>query len=190
MVNNNKPSFTLLEIMLVMFAIALIASMTLPRIMGRKPTEKWSHILEEVNGLVYFCRQQAISKQKVYRLSFVTNQSGPDYVQIEEENDHPEKVGTKIYTIAEPHYIKPVYKFPSSEESSVIIDAVYHEKEDLLDNSKFAHCYVIPNGLVQEVFVHLSKIKKQKRERKTLKMSPFIGKFEMLDKHIKPNYFK
>jgi len=84
-------------------------------------------------------------------------------------------------------YFNPKYKFPES----VKIEEIYHGRtEQWSDNKKNAYCHVIPNGLVQEVFVHLEKTidedTKEKKEKKTFKMIPFFGKFEMLDGFVKP----
>lgn len=169
--------------MLVVVVIGIIATTVLPRFMTKKPADQWEAVLDEINNLVYFARQEAISKQRVYRIHFKSTRKANDIAIVEIESDDPDKPGKKIYSPVESYYFKPKYTFPSS----ITLQAVFHGKEEQLSqNKQNAFCYVIPNGLVQEIFIHLLKTEDEKQTKVTFKVSPFFGKFEMLKGFVKP----
>lgn len=177
--SKTNNGFTLLEILIVTVVIAFAATMTLPRFFKKKPTARWETVLDELNNLVDYARQEAISKHIVYRLHFQPERDGKYRVQVEIEQDHPEKRGQKIYQTIKSYYFNPIYTFPEP----ISMHAIYqHNKEQMALNKQHAYCYVIPNGLVQETVLHL--VRKAEDETKqeskmTFRMSPFFGKFEM-----------
>lgn len=179
----HSAAFTLIEIMIVAVVIATIAAVLIPRIGGRKPGEKWTSVLDEMNNLVFYARQEAISKQKIYRLHFQTTKEGKSTAQVEVEGPNPEKPGQTTFVPASSVYFKPLYNFPKVFK----IKAVYHGHTEQFDeHNDHAYCYVIPDGLVQEVYVQLVKTPEEgKKEKKTFKIVPFFGRFEMLDGFVK-----
>jgi prepilin-type N-terminal cleavage/methylation domain-containing protein len=178
-----KGAFTLLEIMLVMVVIGIMATIAIPRLIRKSPSAKWESVLDEVNSLLYFARQEAISTYKVHRLHFTVKHRTSSVV-VEAESDDPEKPIRKIYTPTKSYYFNPKYTFPET----ILIEAVYTGKIEQLDKYRdHAYCYVIPNGLVQEVFIHLLKEEEGKKpEKRTLKVSPFLGKFILYEGYKKP----
>ena len=179
-----RSGFTLLEILLVMVVIGVVATMTLPRLFRKKPQAKWETVLDEVNNLVSYARQEAISNQNIYRLHFQTTRAGGYRVQVEVESDDPEKPTQKLYTPTKSYYFNPQYTFPKS----ITIQAVYHGREEQLSqNRQHAYCYVIPDGLVQEILIHLVRKEEDEKESKvSFQMAPFFGKFELHTGLIRP----
>ena len=163
--------------------------MALPRLIRKSPSAKWEAVLDEANSLLYFARQEAISTYKVHRLHFVAK-DGKSSVGIEVESDDPDKPTRKIYTPTKSYYFSAKYTFPKS----ISIEAVYAGRIDQLDKYRDnAYCYIVPNGLVQEIFVHLIKgaftpeeEEGKKAEKRTLKVSPFLGKFTIHEGYQKP----
>ena len=175
--------FTLLEILLVVVVIGVVSTMMLPRLFKQKPQEKWATVLDELNNLVSFARQEAISHHNTYRLHFQITKDGVYTVKVEVEGPHPEKVNQKIYTVTKSYYFNPTYNFPSS----ITILAIYHGREEQFNqNRQHAYCYVIPNGLVQEILMHLVRKKDGKESKVTFQMAPFFGKFELQTGLIRP----
>jgi len=175
--------FTLLEIMIVMVVIGMLATITIPRFFRKTPQTDWVTITDEINNLVYYARQEAISNHQVYRLHFFAKAGEPHRVVVEIEQDDLEKAGKKIYQPIKSSYFNPVYTLPEIIE----IEAVYHGKEEELgENKSEAFCYVIPNGLVQETLLHLIRTQEEKESKASLIMLPFSGKFELREGFIKP----
>lgn len=178
-----QEAFSLLEILVVVVVIGIMATMALPRLGRKAPKTEWKNVIDEINNLVDYARQEAIANQNIYRLRFISKKTSNDLVQVEIERDNPEKPGQKLYEPIKSYYFKPVYKLPEV----ITIFAVYHGKtEQFAENKDNAYCYIIPNGLVQEIFVHMERIIREEKSQMTLKMSPFFGKFELLEGFIKP----
>lgn len=177
-----RGAFSLIEILVVVVVVGILATMALPRLAKKQPEAEWNSILEEVNNLVYYARQESISNQQTYRLRFQSNPTDQDSVQVEVERQDPNKPRQTIYTPVKSYYFKPVYKFPEV----IMLHAVYHGKKEMLsENKNNAYCYIIPNGLVQEVLVHLERTTDEGKSRSTLKMAPFFGRFELLEGFVK-----
>jgi prepilin-type N-terminal cleavage/methylation domain-containing protein len=178
-VATRRASFSLLEILIVVVVIGILATMTLPRLMRKPPESEWKTVLDELNNLVTYGRQEAIANKKVYRLHFISNRTSGDTVQVEVEKDNPEKPGEKIFVTISSYYFKPIYKVPQE----ITIQGVYSGTKNEFEDSKGnAYCYIVPDGLVQEVTVQMDReIKGQKSSMKFM-MIPFFGNFETHEK--------
>ena len=175
--------FTLIEIMVVIVLIGFVATIGLPRLFHRPPSSEWKTIVEDINNLVLFARQEAISNQKNYRLKFKSISKGIDFVVVEEEKDDPEKPDHKIYERAYSPYFNTNYIL----SEYVKITGVYHGKnETMADNKNEGYCFVIPDGLVQDVLVHLTRRHEGEESKASFKMMPFLGGFEYFDGFVKP----
>ena len=115
--------------------------MVIPRVIRRKPEAKWETVLSELNNLVYYARQQAVSTHKTYRLHFFTKEEKHKAIVEQEIYDKENK--KIVYQQVKYYYFNPKYVFPSS----ITIESVYHGKiEQLEEFNDHAYCYVIPNG--------------------------------------------
>ncbi len=172
------------ELVVVILLIGVIASVFLPRILRqRKPSVEWPVILDNLNNLILFARQEAIANRQVYRLRFQSNPKGLDTIRVEIEKDNPEKPGTKIYDAVSSYYFKTFYEL----DSQIRIKAVYLGRNEQLDEHRgVGFCYVIPDGLVEDVMLHVARRMNGNEITVTFKMNPFAGKFEMLDGRVKP----
>ena len=154
----------------------------MPRLIRKSPTAKWESVLDEVNNLLYFAKQEAIASHKTYRLHFFIKR-GKSSVIVEVESPNPEKPEKKMYKKITSYYFNPIYNFPKE----ISLQAVYHGKIDQLDEyNDNAYCYIIPNGLVQEIYVHLLKEENGRESKRTFKIEPFLGKFELIEGFVKP----
>jgi Tfp pilus assembly protein FimT len=182
-VNRSSYAFTFLEMVVVLLLIGVIATVFIPKISRRSPTAEWSNVLDDLNNLVFFARQEAISNQRVYRLVFQSRQNAPDTVRVEQENDDPEKPGRKIYTPVSSYYFSATYQF----SDQLKLKAVYSGKYDTLAEQRGnAFCYVIPDGLVQDIAVQITRRIDSVETGGTYRMNPFFGKFEFYDGYVKP----
>lgn len=180
-----RHAFTMIEMMVVIFLIGVMATFVIPRLAYRIPQADWSTILYDLNNLALFARQEAISNQSVYRLKFKSGGSAPDMMIIEKEERDPERPERKIYRQVSSYYLKTQYQF----HPSVKIKAFYHGKKNELDESGGdSCCYIVHDGLVQGVIIHLARAEKGVESRVSFKMMPFYGKFEQFDGFIKPEF--
>ncbi len=165
--------------------MAFMAAIIVPRLLLRTPQAEWPTILADLNDIVFFTRQEAISTQKVHRIVFKTSVDQADTIMVEEELDHPEKQGRKIYRQVASFYFNTQYIL----HKSVKIKALYHGKDEILSENKGeGYCYVIPDGLVQDVLIHVTRKDKEKGTEipVSFTISPFFGKFEFHDGFIRP----
>lgn len=182
-----STGFTLIEILVVLFLIGIMATIGIPRfLLDRQPKAEWPTIVDDINNLVIFARQEAISNQAVYRLVFKKQKKGRDVVLVQREGRDPEKPLKKVYNEVTSGYIQARYELPEA----IKFQALYHGKqEEFAENKNEGYCYVIPDGLVQDVLIHLTKKKNDKGKKEvqgTLRMSPFFGKFEFFDGFARP----
>lgn len=178
-----QRAFTMIEMMVVIFLIGVMATLIIPRLAYKAPKAEWPSVLDDLNNIALFARQEAIANHAVYRLNFKANGNNPDTVTIEQEVADPEKPERKVYTQTQSYYLKTQYQF----HPSIKIKAFYHGKREELNSSEGnTCCYVIHDGLVQDVLIHLTKNEKGVERRASLKMMPFYGKFELEEDFIKP----
>jgi len=92
-----SSAFTMIELMVVVVLVGLMATMILPRMFRRSPAVEWPNILDEMNNLVSFARQEAISDQQNYRLLFKRGGEGGDVITVQVEQTDPKNT-QKRYT--------------------------------------------------------------------------------------------
>ncbi|MBY0352947.1 prepilin-type N-terminal cleavage/methylation domain-containing protein [Candidatus Babeliales bacterium] len=178
-----KPyAFTLIEMLVVIVLIGIIATMTIPRLMRRSPSTEWPNIVDEMNNLVSFARQEAICTQRVHRLRIKAGKETPTFVVVEDERTDPENPQKKIYHQVASDFFETRYDLAQE----IAVNAVFIGKRELFAQSREAFCYIISDGLVQDVLLHLSRQEDKKVSQVSLKMNPFLGTFTLLDGHVKP----
>ena len=165
-----NKAFSLIEILIVLSVIAILyAGVT----KFRSPEDTWTYVLGRLNELTSFAKQEAIIKRKVHKLVFISKENSLDSVSIwVKDSDKYMEVKT-IYDT--------VYKLPED----IKISAVYiDKKEESLE--KEVNVYISTDGLIQETVIHLTRHdlarhEKSGDDKKTFKVNPFIGSFEMFD---------
>ena len=169
--------------MVVMLLIGVFATVFLPRMFRRSPAVEWKTIADELNNLVAFARQEAIANQKVYRLVFKRNPNAADTVSVEEEAPHPEKPGRVIYKSVSSYYFSTTYRLADA----VKLKAVYLGKQEMFEELRgVAYCFVIHDGLVQDVLVQLERRINNIETIASFKMNPFLGRFGLHEGVLKP----
>lgn len=98
MLNRTKHAFTLIELLLMLLLIGVIASVFMPLILRRPTHDTWVHVLDDLNNIVFYTRQEAISRQKTLRITFKRPKGeSADSVFIEEETKDPEHPSRFLY---------------------------------------------------------------------------------------------
>ncbi len=181
-----RPAFTLFEVLMVALLIGVAATFFLSRAFRPSPAGDWKSVLYEVNNIVSFARQEAITQQQVHRLVFAQKAGSPAEVWIELERDDPEKPGHKRYQKLAASYAATSYTFPPE---FVLQAVLLGKKEMLAENKGQAYCYIVPEGLVQQVTVRL--VKKMAKNglsyeasakyelSESFVMDPFFGTFSL-----------
>ena len=156
----------------------------LPRMMRKDPNSTWPNILGELNSFAFFARQEAILQHKVLRITFEVNTTPPDKIYIESEEKDAEKPDKKVYKLYKSSSFETTYKLPNS----VRINAVYQNGKEQLDENKgkFAYCYVVPDGIMQDVLVRMVRTTDKDEDKASFKIRPFLGNFELFETWIKP----
>lgn len=178
MLNSRQESngFTVIEILLVVVVIGIVATIGFPRMIRREPSSEWKHVHQELNNMILFAKQEAISHQAVYRLVLLSQNEDPDRVSVEREEN-----GEFIPVRSE--YFHTTYDFPPS----ISFQGVFLGKEEQLEKQKRkAFCYIIPDGLVQDVLLHMQRDDRGVMTPASFKMKPFLGEFELYEELIKP----
>jgi len=165
-------AFSLIEIMVGLFIIGVAASVMLPRLVRRSPAIEWPALQQELNNLLYFARQEAITTQKVHRLTFDKKKRS---IEVEARDGEMEnKPGVPRYASLSSIYFPTHYELPEK----VSIEWVKLNKKDLFEEHKgMAWCYVVPNGLVQDVSVKLVREEDGVTSSMVFNAAPFLGSF-------------
>jgi prepilin-type N-terminal cleavage/methylation domain-containing protein len=184
---STRPAFTLIEIVVVIAIVATIAATTIPRMLQRTPRAEWSTILTDLNDIIFFARQEAITNQTVRRLMFQksTNTQEPDFVVVQEEVDDPDRAGKKIWREVESYYATTKYKF----HESIRLKGFYHNgrrQEELEEQRGAGYCHIVPDGLVEDVIVQLGHKDGANEFFESFVVSPFFGTFSRQEGLVKP----
>ncbi len=175
-------AFTLLEILIVMVVIGAMATIIGPRLMRREPRADWPAVLDEFNDLVSFARQEAIATQENYRLYFQSNPADSDFVVVEKEEQDPERPDQKIYKQVSSEYFPTKYELPLTVKMSAFY---LGREEQFVQNRGRSYCYVIPNGLVQDVMINIIRYVDTQERRATFKIEPFFGRFDFYEGFVR-----
>ena len=179
---SSSKGFSLLELMVVLALLGFLISMVTPRLSRRSPSSEWKTITDQLNNLVQFARQESIVEQIPFRLVFSQGKNKTaDYVLVE-KLDTTKEVQKQVFSPVHSTYTPTRYEFAES----VKLRAIFSGKRELLLESGKAPCYIVPEGLVQEIFVQLVRTENRKEECVTLKMLPFEGQFDLIEKLLKP----
>jgi len=162
--------FSLIEIMIGLMIIGIGASLVVPRLIRRSPAIEWSALNQDLTDLLCFVRQEAIRTQKVHRLTFDKKKK----TIVAEYRDGEEKPGVPRFVPAQSTYFSAFYEFPDQ----ISFGRVSQGKKDLFEEHRGkAWCYVVPNGLVQDISVELVRDDHGQVQKKTFEAAPFLGVF-------------
>ncbi|PCI74116.1 hypothetical protein COB28_02005 [Candidatus Dependentiae bacterium] len=185
-----KTGFSLIEILAAVFIIGTMVSMVLPRLRNRSTEMSVSNYTQLLNRMIQWTRQQAIVDRTTYRITFFKRKSSePDSVQIEYSKPDPEK---KEGSRSQSRLIWEQIKHSSfNTKLDMPLDlrflAAFQGKQEIFESNKnIAHCYIMHEGLVQDIVLHITQqnIEYETTEKATLIMEPFLGKFTQKNGHI------
>ncbi len=95
-----------------------------------------------------------------------------DFVLIEDESIDQKKPTEKSFKPVTSLYATTKYELPDI----IRINAVYVNKKNIMQENKGqGYCYIIPEGLIQEIAVWLTRSEKGQESKVTLKTQAFFG---------------
>jgi len=163
-----RRAFSIIELMIGLFIIGLGASMVMPRLLRKAPEAQWPAIRAELDSLLAFARQEAISTQTVHRLTFNKKERS---VVVEKRDGLTEK-GQPRFTKVASFYTDVQYNLPEK----VRLEALLLGKKDLLEENKgIGWCYIVPNGLVQSITLSFTRDDGGSISKQEYETTPFLG---------------
>lgn len=168
--------------MVVLALIGFLIAMVTPRLTRRSLSSEWKNITADLNNLALFVRQESVAEQRPFRLHFVRGKNNGVDAVIAERFDRVDQKGNRFFEKVVSPYFRADYEFPRD----VKIRAIFLGKQELFRESSDACCYVVPDGLVQHVFVQLYRIDSKQEDAVTLKMLPVECQFELVEKQVRP----
>ncbi len=167
----NVAAFSLIEILLGLAIIGLGASLVMPRLIRRPHESEWPTIQHELNTMLFFARQEAIVTQKIHRIT-CDEKARTIVAQAPTGED---KNGEALYDQVYSSYFTTKYELPAQ----IRFGAVKLGKKNLFEEHKgLASCYVVPNGLIQEMSIELIRDDGGQITRKVYTAAPFLGTFD------------
>ena len=166
-----------------MIVIGIMTTL-ITRVVGRKPTDEWEYVLEELNNLAYVARQESLAIRSIHRILLQSSDDNGDRMIIEREFDDPEKIGVKKYERATSQYLDIEYAFPTT----IKLKAVYVNGKPSFDRYREgkAFIYVTHEGLVQPSIVQLTRTHDDQESFASFILEPFIGTFAFREGLHKP----
>lgn len=175
--------FMLIEILLAVLLIGTMVSMVLPRFKNRATEVSLITYTNQLNRLIQWTRQQAIADRTTYRITFFKKKpTEPDLVRVEFSSPDPEKKNQLIWQQLKHHAFETEQKMPDF----IRFVAAFRNNQELFeDNKNVAYCYIMHEGLAQDLMLHITKKKENREEEKaTLIIEPFLGSFKLHEGHI------
>lgn len=162
----------MLEILIAILIIGIGASLVMPRLTRRAPSSEWSVVEDELNNLLYFARQEAITTQKVHRVAFDKRRR-----MIEVEVDVGEgKPGERLYEPARSTYVTSEYELPPG----VDFVSLRRGKKDLFSERRgIGYCAVMPQGLIEQATLTLVREHNDDQSQRAFEIEPFLGSWRV-----------
>lgn len=182
-VRSKKKAFTLIEVLIVMVIIGFMVTIIPSWLFKKRVDATLPAVMQEFNNLLLVARQQAITSQKTCRLFLKSEKNVNDYVVIQTIEKDPEKPERQIARVVASQYLKTKYNLPKN----IKMEAVYYDKKEMFsENRNEAYCYITPNSLVQNIFIHVIRKVDDYQQKVTFKVEPFLGEFELHSGFLRP----
>ncbi|MCK4265057.1 type II secretion system protein [Candidatus Babeliales bacterium] len=173
-------AFTLIELIAVLLIIGILAASFSAL---KRPEDVWPNILSSFNDFIVFACQEAIVNRKIHRVVFTSSERAGAIISLFREEVDPESKNKKIYEEIKSVYLDLPLKFPKTVRfNNIYIDGKVPDEE----LGRGVPLYITEDGLAQDLLIHLIRKRGELEDRATLKLKPFIGKFEFFEGFQKP----
>lgn len=187
----HRSGFTLIEVLVTVAIIALVIGAVVPRFGRGQPLERRMAFVAELNALLGFGWQQALTSNTIHRVTF---DFGKQQVSLQAD-EGAGSAGKKGFQEIKNADVVSTVHLPNTYEIKQFFIEDYDEMQRLSgrggkDIQFVAYFCIVPEGLVQAVIINAidkSDLDEQGRAvRFSLVMNPFSGQWTYHDSFQKP----
>lgn len=179
---SSRSGFTLIEIMVAILIIGLMAAIVVPRLRTVAPDQKRKDFIAQLNGLVQFAWQRALTSGKVHRIFFDFDKKE---IHVESVADKKDGKSEPEYEKVDRAYLKTSMDIPDNLE--IVNFFIEHAGDEMrksgtTDNVWF---FIVPDGLTQEVTINFvdydDMLPNGDARQFGLVLNPFSAQFKLYD---------
>lgn len=179
-------AFTLLEMLLVVFIVALLIAGAVPTLRQLMPRSQRQEFLAQLNVMVNRAWQEALATHKKHRIRFELEQRR---MLLEQETGRDDK-NKAVYSQVIDQFLETAYTWPESLQ----IKDFFIEGRDMVHvpgvRIHEIWFFVFPDGLAQDVIINMFDTQDTRESeagsRFALSLSPFTTRFNIHEAFIKP----
>ena len=180
-----KSGFTIIELVVVIFIIGLLATISIPNFRKRRPSYERKQFVSHINALVQTAWQEAIEK---FKLRVVAFNEKTRQVSIGEMPIDPKNPTKKDFKPLKFKYLKTNYTWP---ENLVIKNFFVNGKDELVRSDKREiYIFINPEGFTDDAIINIldtSDLTIDGKEKQlSLVLNPFKIQFKKYDSFQKP----
>ena len=181
--NDNRPGFTLIEIMVAILIVGLMAAIIAPNLGRKNPEYERRQFLGRLNALVRLAAQQASVTGKLHRLHFDLEHHK---VMVEVKTEGKDSKGESAFKQMKAPYLHSVLTWPAYYKIQNFVIEKHDElkNEESTNTNKKVWFFIMPDGLAQDViinFIDKNPAYRNKTKQIGLVMNPFSAQFKIYD---------
>ena len=156
-------AFTLLELVVVLFLLALFATLTVPRLQAFLSAGNTDKAIRQIRSLALYLSQMAVSRRAVYRLNYDLKEGRCWVSRRSEQGEFIEEREMLSRPVYLPHGVR-------------FIDVITPRG---MQKEGTAYTEFFPTGWVERTLIHL-----EGNYRATLKLLPLIGEVRVYEGYV------
>lgn len=173
-----KPGFGLLEILIAFAILGALASIAVPNYMSQQASYERKKFVTSLNALMSELFQQALISEKIERVKFDFKKRS---ITMEQEDDHYDEDGNKIFKPVLLHYVDAKYRWPETFE----FKQFFVKRQDEIavrgthGDTDEVWFYVMPSGMAQEVIINILDTQDEAVHKDGTEMSLVLNPFTL-----------
>lgn len=173
-----KPGFGLLEILIALAILGALASIAVPNYMRQQASYERKKFVTSLNALMSELFQQALISEKIERVKFDFKKRS---ITMEQEGDHYDEDGNKVFKPVLLHYVDAKYRWPETFE----FKQFFVKRQDEIavrgthGDTNEVWFYVMPSGMAQEVIINILDTQDEAVHKDGTEMSLVLNPFTL-----------